>query len=254
MNGLKHKIAFITGGAGGIGSALCEALLGNGGRVYLHDLPTSNGAARARDYCDRFGAGAAVFVHGDLSDLQALKRDAERLVAETGGFDFLVNNAAVDPVAPIEAYSLDDFLKVQTINAHAAFVLCQAFAPAMKAKRGGAIVNIMSITLSGGWTEKVPYVMSKGALLGLTRSLARELGPFNIRVNAVSPGAIPTELERKHWRDDRPAFDRGVIEKQSLPYRSDVADVADAVAFLLSHESRFISGHELHANGGWYMG
>jgi 3-oxoacyl-[acyl-carrier protein] reductase len=254
MNGLKDKKAFITGGAGGIGSALCEALLNDGGRVYLHDLASSDGAAKARDYCDRFGAGAAVFIPGDLSDLQALKRDAERLVHETGGFDFLVNNAAVDPVAPIEAYSLEEFLKVQTINAHAAFVLCQALAPAMKAKRSGAIVNIMSITLSGGWTEKVPYVMSKGALLGLTRSLARELGPYDIRVNAVSPGAIPTELERKHWRDDRPGFDRGVIEKQSLSYRSDVADVADAIVFLLSSESRFISGHELHANGGWYMG
>jgi NAD(P)-dependent dehydrogenase (short-subunit alcohol dehydrogenase family) len=254
MNGLKDKKAFITGAAGGIGSSMCEALLDKGCRVYLHDLPTSNGAAIARTFCCRFGADAAVFAPGDLSDLQALTRDAERLVVETGGFDFLVNNAAVDPVAPIEAYSLDDFLKVQTINAHAAFVLCQTLAPAMKAKRSGAIVNIMSITLSGGWTEKVPYVMSKGALLGLTRSLARELGPYNIRVNALSPGAIPTELERKHWRDDRAAFDQSVIEKQSLPYRSDIADVADAVVFLLSHESRFITGHELHANGGWYMG
>jgi 3-oxoacyl-[acyl-carrier protein] reductase len=124
----------------------------------------------------------------------------------------------------------------------------------MKQKRSGAIVNVMSITLSGGWTDKVPYVMSKGALLGLTRSLAREVGPHNVRVNAVSPGAIPTELERKHWKDDRAAFDRQVIERQSLPVRSDIQDVADAVLYLLSPESRFITGEELHVNGGWYMG
>ena len=159
-----------------------------------------------------------------------------------------------NPVAPIEAYSLEEFLAVQTINAHAAFVLCQALTPSMKRKGAGAIVNMLSITLSGGWTEKVPYVMSKGALLGLTRSLARELGPHGIRVNAVSPGAIPTELERKHWKDDRAAFDRRVIERQSLPFRSDISDVADAVAYLLSHESRFVTGQELHVNGGWYMG
>jgi 3-oxoacyl-[acyl-carrier protein] reductase len=253
MSGIDGKTAFITGGAGGIGSAIAETLLEAGCRVLLHDLPTSDGAAKAKSFCEKFGEGRATFAAGDLGDLPALKRESEAL-AVAGGFDFLVNNAAVDPVAPIEAYSLDEFLSIQTINAHAAFVLCQAFAPAMKRKGGGAIVNIMSITLSGGWPEKVPYVMSKGALLGLTRSLARELGPFNIRVNAVSPGAIPTEMERKHWGADRVGFDRRVIERQSLPFRSDVKDVAEAVRYLLSPESRFVTGQELHVNGGWYMG
>ena len=254
MTGLDGKRALITGGAGGIGSAISEGLLRAGCRVVLHDLPTSAGAAKAEAYSRRFGASSAIFAPGDLGDLVTLKRQAEALVASSGGFDFLVNNAAVDPVAPIEGYSIDEFVTVQTINAHAAFVLCQALAPAMKEKRRGAIVNIMSITLSGGWPEKVPYVMSKGALLGLTRSLARELGPYNIRVNAVSPGAIPTELERKHWQDDRAGFDQRVIALQSLPFRSDIDDVADAALFLLSHESRFITGEELHVNGGWYMG
>jgi len=254
MNGLEGKTALVTGGAGGIGSAICEALLESGCRVFLHDLPTSEGAAKTRSFCDKFGAGRAIFAPGDLGDLPVLKREAETLVAAAGGFDFLVNNAAIDPVAPIEAYSLEEFLAVQTINAHAPFVLCQALAPSMKRNGAGAIVNITSIQLSGGGPEKVPYVMSKGALLGLTRSLARELGPHNIRVNAVSPGAIPTELERKHWKDDRAGFDRRVIERQSLPFRSDVRDVADAVLYLLSPQSRFVTGQELHVNGGWYMG
>lgn len=254
MSGLQGKSALVTGGAGGIGSAICEGLLQAGGRVCLHDLPTSDGAAKAGAWCERFGPARAVFAPGDLNDLPALKRQSEALAATSGGFDFLVNNAAIDPVAPIDAYTLDDFLKVQTINAHAAFVLCQTLVPGMKRKGGGAIVNMLSITLSGGWTEKVPYVMSKGALLGLTRSLARELGRDNIRVNAVSPGAIPTELERKHWGNDRAAFDRQVIERQSLPFRSDITDVAEATLYLLSHESRFITGQELHVNGGWYMG
>ncbi len=124
----------------------------------------------------------------------------------------------------------------------------------MKRKGGGGIVNLMSVILSGGWSEKVPYAMSKGALLGLTRSLARELGPHNIRVNAVSPGAIPTALEHKHYGNDRAAFDHRTIKMQSLPFRSDIRDVADAALYLLSPLSRFITGQELHVNGGMYMG
>ena len=217
MKSFEGKCALVTGGAGGIGSAISESLARRGCRVFLHDLQASDGAAKARSLNERFGSERAAFVAGDLGDLPALKRESEALVAAAGGFDFLVNNAAIDPVAPIEAYSLDEFLAVQNINAHAAFLLCQALVPSMKQKKSGAIVNVMSITLSGGWAEKVPYVMSKGALLGLTRSLAREVGPHNIRVNAVSPGAIPTALERKHWKGDRAGFDRQVIERQSLP-------------------------------------
>ena len=254
MDGFEGKRTLITGGAGGIGLTLCEALLESGSQVFLHDLPTSDGAAKTRSLCQRFGDGRAVFVAGDLNDLVALKRESTKLAAEVDGFDFLINNAAIDPVAPIDAYSLDEFLAVQTINAHAAFVLCQTLAPSMKRKGAGAIVNVMSVILSGGWAEKVPYAMSKGALLGLTRSLARELGPHNIRVNAVSPGAIPTALERKHYREGRAAFDQWVISRQSLPFRSDIRDVADAVLYLLSPLSRFITGQELHVNGGMYMG
>src|SRR5271166_3338235 len=186
MGGFEGKSALVTGGAGGIGSIVCEALLESGCRVVLQDLPTSDGAAKARSLRQRFGDGSAVFAPGDLADLPRLKRDSETLAAAIDGFDFLVNNAAIDPVAPIEAYSIEEFLAVQTINAHAAFILCQTLAPPMKRKGAGAIVNVMSVILSGGWSEKVPYAMSKGALLGLTRSLARELGPHNIRVNAVS--------------------------------------------------------------------
>src|ERR1700722_10483178 len=112
MEGLEGKTALVTGGAGGVGSTLSEALLESGGRVFLHDLPSSDGAAKARSLCQRYGDGRAIFVAEDLSDLATLKRESEKLVAEVDGFDFLVNNAAIDPVAPIEAYSLEDFLTV----------------------------------------------------------------------------------------------------------------------------------------------
>src|SRR5439155_213916 len=109
---------------------------------------------------------------------------------EVNGFYGLVNNAAVVPLKPIAEYTLEEYERIQRVNAHAAFALVQALAPSMRARGGGAVVNVCSITLGGEWANFVPYVASKGALLGMTRALARELGPDNIRVNAVSPGAI----------------------------------------------------------------
>ncbi len=184
---LAGKRALVTGGAGGIGSAIVRLLAAEGAEVVVHDLPRSSGAVLAASV-------QATFIAGDLRDTTALLAD----VARAGPLDILVNNAAIDPIGPIESYDSAAYDETQAINARAAFLLSQAVVPGMKQRGGGAIVNIMSVTLSGGWTEKVPYVMSKGALLGLTRALAREVGPAGIRVNAVSPGAIPTELERKY--------------------------------------------------------
>jgi NAD(P)-dependent dehydrogenase (short-subunit alcohol dehydrogenase family) len=121
----------------------------------------------------------------------------------------------------------------------------------MRAKGAGAIVNIGSITLGGAWANFVPYVASKGALLGLTRALARELDPAGIRVNAVSPGAIPTDAEKVH--PDPAGYARWVLEHQSLQRRGTPSDVADAVLFLLSDRARFVTGQNLHVNGGWLM-
>lgn len=240
---LAGKRALVTGAAGGIGSAVVRLFAAEGAEVVVHDLPRSGGAALA-------ASAQASFIAGDLRDAQALLDD----VARAGPLDILVNNAAIDPIGPIESYDIAAYDETQAINARAAFLLSQAVVPGMKQRGGGAIVNIMSVTLSGGWPDKVPYVMSKGALLGLTRALAREVGPAGIRVNAVSPGAIPTELERKYWRDDRTSFDLAVIEKQSLKFRGAPEDIAETTLFLASPRSRFITGHELHVNGGWYMG
>jgi 3-oxoacyl-[acyl-carrier protein] reductase len=248
------QIAVVTGGAGGIGLAICETLGAEGFDVVKYALPESDGSAKARAINERLGAAAIRFVAGDLGDLAAAKSAVAALAGDAGAIDVLINNAAVNPLAPLESYELDYFEHVQRVNTHAAFALCQAVVPGMKARGGGSIVNICSITLSGGWSDFVPYVMSKGSLLGLTRSLARELGPSNIRVNAISPGAIPTPLERQVWAHKLAEIDAFAIDRQSLKFRGSAQDIADAAAFLVSSKSRFITGHELHVNGGWYMG
>jgi 3-oxoacyl-[acyl-carrier protein] reductase len=248
------KKALVTGGAGDIGMSISRRLLKEGYQVFIYDLISSGGVEKAETLNSEFGADRTVFIAGDLSNLEVLPGQMENLIAEHGYFEVLVNNAAIDTMGSLEETSVEEFLRTQRINSESAYILSRAIAPGMKSAGAGQIVNIMSIILSGGWENRAPYAMSKGALLGLTRSLARELGPFNIRVNAVSPGAIPTALERKFWEDDRSALDAVILEKQSLKFRAEVEDVANAVWFLVSPESRFITGHELHVNGGWYMG
>jgi 3-oxoacyl-[acyl-carrier protein] reductase len=248
---LTDHAVLVTGGAGGLGAAMAETLRAAGARVVIIDVAAARGRAVA-DGVNAHGNGPPVrFVEGDLRDLPALRERVAALGAEFGGFDGLVNNAAVVPLKPIADYGLDEYETIQRVNAHAAFVLAQTVAPSMQAKGAGAIVNICSITLGGAWANFVPYVASKGALLGLTRALARELGPAGIRVNAVSPGAIPTDAEKVH--PDPDGYTRWVLEHQSLQRRGTPSDVADAVLFLLSDRARFVTGQNLHVNGGWLM-
>ena len=137
------------------------------------------------------------------------------------------------------------------VNAGAAFALTQAVAPGMKRKQAGSIVNFCSVTLSGEWDGYVPYVASKGAMLGLTRSLARELGPHGIRVNAVSPGAVVSEAEMRVFGDRAAEYRAWVLKRQCLPRRIEPEDIASAVLFLAGDGARMISGHLLDVDGGW---
>lgn len=248
---LDGKAVLVTGGAGGLGAEMAIVMRQAGARVVIHDRQAERGERVARAASARGDGPAVRFVTGDLGDLAASRTLALSLDAEVGGFHGLVNNAAVVPLKPIADYALDEYEAIQRVNAHAAFVLAQALAPSMARRGGGAIVNVCSITLGGEWANFVPYVTSKGALLGMTRALARELGPAGIRVNAVSPGAIPTDAEKVH--PDPAGYARWVLERQSLKYRGTPADIAEAVLFLLSERSRFVTGQNLDVNGGWLM-
>ena len=247
---LAGRAILVTGGAGGLGSAMAARLRAAGARGVIHDRRADRGAEVARALAGDDGP-AVRFVAGDLADLAATRAQALALDDEVGGFSALVNNAAVVPLRPIAEYAIDEYEAIQRVNAHAAFVLAQALAPSMTRRGGGAIVNVCSITIGGEWANFVPYVTSKGALLGMTRALARELGPAGIRVNAVSPGAIPTDAEKVH--PDPEGYARWVLERQSLKFRGTPADVAESVLFLLSERSRFLTGQNLHVNGGWLM-
>ncbi len=127
----------------------------------------------------------------------------------------------------------------------------QAVAPQMKRRRYGKIINFCSLVLNGRWDGYVPYVASKGALLGLTKSLARELGPYGVRVNAVSPGAVLSDAEERVFGDKLQEYNDWILENQSLKERIQPDAVAHLVLFLASRESDMISGQNIGVDGGW---
>jgi len=240
----------ITGAAGGLGSAMAEAFAAEGGRVAIVDLPSSGGARLAERINSSGAAGSAFFAACDLADLAGTS-EVMRGIAADEGVGVLVNNAAIYPSKPVADYSIADWQAVQRVNVDAAFVCAQAVLPAMRAAGSGRIVNISSITFFGGLAQIAPYVTSKGALVGLTRALARECGQDQITVNAVAPGAFPTAAEEIH--PDREGYNAYVLAQQAVKRRGVPADVANAVLFLCAPESSFITGQLLCVDGGWVM-
>jgi NAD(P)-dependent dehydrogenase (short-subunit alcohol dehydrogenase family) len=163
----------------------------------------------------------------------------------------VINNAAIYPSKPFEDYTIEEHQAVQRINVDAGIVAVQAALPGMRDQGFGRIINVSSITLSGGWANLSPYVASKMALVGLTRAWAREFGPYGVTVNAIAPGAFPTDAEKIH--PDPEGYNRMVLDAQAIKRRGTAQDIANAIAFFASDESGFVTGQTLHVNGGWTM-
>jgi NAD(P)-dependent dehydrogenase (short-subunit alcohol dehydrogenase family) len=251
MGEFSERTILITGALGTLGTAQTEAFSAAGARLVLLDRPGDvRGEPRATELRLR-GGNLCRYVGQDLGDLKASESVVRALSDELGGIDVLVSNAALIINKPFEEFSIEEYEDQLRVNAAATFALVRAVAPAMKAKRDGRIVNFCSVTLNGRWDGYVPYVASKGAMLGLTKSLARELGPFNVRVNAVSPGAVVSEAENRVFANRLQQYNDWIIENQSLKSRIQPEDVADLVLFLASNRSRMITGQNFAVDGGW---
>jgi NAD(P)-dependent dehydrogenase (short-subunit alcohol dehydrogenase family) len=241
----------LTGGMGSLGRAQARAFVSSGFNLLLLDRPDHPDSHRFMEQLTSEGRGTARYVGLDLRDLERARSEVVALDAEVGGIAVLVNNAALIINRPFESFSIAEYDEQMRVNAGAAFALIQAVAPGMKARKSGSIINFCSVTLSGEWEGYVPYVASKGALLGLTRSLARELGGYGIRVNAISPGAVVSEAETRVFGARAAEYNDWVLKRQCLPTRIQPGDIAEAVLFLAGDGSRMISGHVLDVNGGW---
>jgi NAD(P)-dependent dehydrogenase (short-subunit alcohol dehydrogenase family) len=235
MAELGGKRALITGGLGTIGRAMARRFQHAGAQVTVLDRP--GGTAPP-------GLG---WIGADLGNLSATLRAVET----SAPFDILVNNAALILNRPFEQVSIEDYEQEIRVNSTAAFALVRALSPAMKARGWGRIINLTSVTLNGQWDGYVPYVASKGALLGLTKALARELGPHGITVNAIAPGAVRSEAEDRVYADRLSEYNDWILAHQCLKTRIEPEDIADAALFLASDRARRITGQTIHVDGGW---
>lgn len=247
---LEGKVVLYTGAAGGLGLQTTLKLMARGATVVAVDNDPAKVAALEAAAAS-VGAGRLIVSTSDLSELDGFRAALRAQLAKVGGFDVVINNAAIYPSRPFEDYTIEDHQAVQRVNVDAAVVAVQEALPAMRAKGSGRIINISSITLSGEWANLSPYVASKGALIGLTRAWAREFGPYGVTVNAIAPGAFPTDAEKIH--PDPEGYTRHVLDSQAIKRRGHVGDIAHAIAFFAADEAGFITGQTLHVNGGWVM-
>ncbi|MEI3854953.1 MULTISPECIES: SDR family oxidoreductase [Ensifer] len=246
MKSLQGKVALVTGGLGTLGRAQASKLAAEGAAVIVLDRP----GLEAPGQTESLGENVR-FLGCDLNDL-ARTEQLIRLEAEaSGGIDILINNAALIINKPFQEFSLAEYEDQIRVNSSAAFAAVRACADMMKRKGRGKILNFASITLNGQWDGYVPYVASKGAMIGLTKSLARELGPFGINVNAISPGAVVSEAENRVFADRLQEYNDWVLERQCLKTRVKPEDVAELVYFLVSPASDMITGQNFAIDGGW---
>ena len=245
---LAGRTILYTGAAGGLGLETTVEMLRSGAKVIAIDNNPVKLAALTEAAAGLYGLVTSSL---DLSDLAGLRAGLEALSAEVGGFDIVINNAAIYPSKPFEAYTIEEMQLVQRVNVDAGIVAVQVALPHMKQAGRGRIINISSVTISGGWSDLTPYVQSKMALVGLTRAWAREFGKHGITVNAVAPGAFPTDAEKIH--PDLPAYEKRIYEAQALQRRGAPADIANILMFLASDAASFITGQTIHVDGGWYM-
>jgi NAD(P)-dependent dehydrogenase (short-subunit alcohol dehydrogenase family) len=247
MADLNGRKVLLTGGLGSLGRAQATKLSTEGARIVVLDRPDS---ANAEARVVELGKNVS-FLGCDLNDLQSAQQIVAGAAEDIGGFDILINNAALIINRPYEEFSLAEYEDQIRVNSSAAFALTVVCAKAMKEKGWGKIINFTSVTLKGILDGYVPYVASKGAMLGLTKSLARELGPYGISVNAVAPGAIVSEAEARVFGHKATEYSQWVLNQQCLKKRIEPEDVAELVHFLASPASDMISGQNIAIDGGW---
>ena len=241
---LQNKCALITGGSRGIGAAIVKRLAREGAHIALTYVSNPGHADETVKAAQELGV-KALAIQADSADAKAVVAAVERTVGELGGIDILVNNAGIAVIAPIDDYRLADLDRTLAVNVRAVFVATQAAVKHMKA--GGRIINIGSCN-----AERMPftgggvYAMSKAALVGLVKGLARDLGPRGITINNVQPGPVDTEMN--------PAtsdFAKMLVQQMALPRYATGDEIASLVAYLAGPEAAYVTGASLSIDGGF---
>lgn len=245
FNDLAGKSVFITGGGSGIGAALTEGFIRQGSKVAF--IQRSDAKPFAEELKEKYGK-APLYIPCDVTDVGALRRAIDQAAAENGEITVLVNNAADDSRHDLNGYSVEDWDRSINVNLRPHFFTAQRVAPGMERAGGGSIINFSSISYVMGNAGYPVYATSKAAITGLTRVLARELGPKNIRVNALLPGWVLTDRQLDLWA--KPDLLAGHLQKQCLQEHLEPKDMVDPVLFLASGASRMMTGQALVVDGG----
>ena len=243
---LEGKSVIVTGGGSGIGAAIVQAFARQKAKVGFIDIAE----ASSRALVANLGTGASVhFVHADLRDISALRAAIVEIAARHGDADILINNAAHDERHSTLEVTPEHFDERIAVNLRHAFFAAQAVLPGMRAKGGGAIVNFSSISWMASMGGMAVYTASKSAMIGLTRSLARDFGPDNVRVNAIAPGWVRTERQVEMWLT--PESDKARLEAQCLKRWIEPDDIARFAVFLASEDGSACTAQHYVVDGGW---
>ena len=245
---LTRKVALITGAAAGIGETIAHLFAENGAKVFLLDRDAPNNSAVAERI--RAAGGWARDFAGDVRQASGIAPAVEAAIAEFGQIDLLINNAGVYPRQAFLEMTESQWDDMQAINLKSMYHCLKLVMPHMVARRFGKVVNISSVTFHLGMANMAHYVTSKGGVIGLTRSLAREMGEHNVYVNCITPGAIKTEAEKAVVTEEQA---KEFVVAQSLKRRLGPLDVARVALFLCSELSDGMTGQVLNVDGGWVM-
>lgn len=242
---LNNKIAIVTGGSRGIGFATVERFLQEGATVILTASSPATAQKAVDQLREKYPSANVSGISPELTDLESVRASFNNIVEQYGAIDILVNNAGVSESTPLEAYTEDLFERVMDLNVKGVFNATRAAVEHMQKRGEGVILNTSSMVSLTGQPSGLAYPTSKFAVNGMTVSLARELGPKGIRVNAVAPGIIETDMMK--------AVPKEVIEPmiQRIPLRrlGQPEDIANAFVFLASEEAAYITGVILSVDG-----
>ena len=243
---LAARTVIVTGGATGIGAAFVRAFVANRARVGFLDIQADAGAALAASFD---AAARPTFAACDLTDIDALRGALASLQTALGPASVLVNSAANDQRLRFEEVSPAEFDRMIAVNFRHVFFASQAVAPQMRELGHGSIINLSSVAWMRGIAELEAYAAAKAAIVGFTNSLARQLGPARIRVNAIAPGMVLTERQRRLWFQDESRIEAGRA-LQCLPDLITPDDIANLALFLGADDSRLITKQCISVNAG----
>jgi NAD(P)-dependent dehydrogenase (short-subunit alcohol dehydrogenase family) len=240
--GLKDKVTVITGGAQGIGEACARRFAREGALLVLADLDDARGEQLAKEL-------GALYVHCDVGDSAQVNALVQRAVAQHGRIDVLVNNAGIFKAAPFLDVTEDDFDAVIRVNLKGAFLVAQAVSRVMAKAGSGSVINMSSVNAVMAIPSIASYNMSKGGINQLTRVMALSLADHGIRVNAVAPGTIATELAAKAVLTSDEAKAR-ILSRTPMRRLGTPEEIADVVAYLASDAASYLTGEIITADGG----